>query len=105
LGNGYYKVIAKHTINTSVPKGLDANNFGTTCGTGVVQQFYIGERNQQWRLLPVGGGFYSIAPQYLVEGGLNLTLDVNFASGLDGAPMVLCNDAKFDNQLFRLDSP
>jgi xylan 1,4-beta-xylosidase len=108
VGNGYYKIISKHTANTTAPKGLDALQGSWANGTSVAQWIYTGGANQQWKPVPVGGGFYKLMPRNAVEAGTNGGLDIDITGGikgLDGARTILWSNGSNDNQLFRLDSP
>jgi xylan 1,4-beta-xylosidase len=104
-GNNYYKITSKHTANAGSPKVLGVQSSSASCGTTVVQQTDSGGSNQRWQLVPMGGGFYKIAPQSAIDAGQNLVLDINGASGLNGTPAIMCGYGNMDNQMFRLDEP
>jgi xylan 1,4-beta-xylosidase len=105
VSNGYYKITSKHTANTGSPKVLGVQSSNASCGTTVLQQTDSGSSNQRWQLVPMGGGFYKIAPQSAIDAGQNLVLDINGASGLNGTPAIMCGYGNMDNQMFRLDEP
>jgi hypothetical protein len=104
LGNGYYKVISKHTGD----KGLEPEGGNTGNGTRVVQSQYIGKSSQQWQITAIGSGFYKLTPRNAIEAGLNRALDVditNSADGINGMSGIIWDNGGNENQVFRLDDP
>jgi xylan 1,4-beta-xylosidase len=109
VGNGYYKLISKHTADTVDPKGLTTSQGSAENGVGVVQASYIGAENQQWQIIPVGGGFYKLIPRNSTSASVQYGLDVDVTGGgvnsVNGAHTLLWSNASNNNQLFRFESP
>ncbi|HXT12624.1 MAG TPA: RICIN domain-containing protein [Candidatus Angelobacter sp.] len=92
VGNGTYKIIARHS-----GKALDATGNGTANGTQIEQWTYNGGNNQRWTVTAVGGGEYSIIG---VQSGR--CVDINAAGTANGTKVQLWDYLGGANQKYFL---
>lgn len=90
IGNGTYKVIARHSS-----KALEAAGWGTANGTQIQQWTYGGGNNQRWTLTNRGSNQFSIIG---VHSGK--AIDINGWSAANGAKVQLWDYAGGNNQKF-----
>jgi len=73
----YYEIVARHS-----GKCLDVEGESTASGARVIQFGCGGWPNQQWQILPVGGGYYKIVARHSGK-----VLDVQWAGMDNGTPV------------------
>jgi Ricin-type beta-trefoil lectin domain-like/Calx-beta domain/Pregnancy-associated plasma protein-A len=73
----YYEIVARHS-----GKCLDVEGESTAAGARVIQFSCGGWANQQWKILPVGGGYYKIVARHSGK-----VLDVQWGGLDNGTPV------------------
>jgi hypothetical protein len=91
LGNGTYKLIARHS-----GKAMDANGYGTANGTQIQQWSYTSGANQKWTVTDTGGGNYKIIG---VHSGKAIDIN-NWGTG-NGTKVQLWDYSGGSNQTFK----
>lgn len=91
-GGGLYTI-----KSVSTGKYLEAESFGNTNGTHIVQNEYTGLSNQQWFLIPIGMDTYSIMSHYN-----KLVMDLNGSYLNEGNIVFLWEDLKQPWQAFTI---
>lgn len=84
--------------NENAGKYLDVKESGIRNGTQVQVWSHSGGRNQQWRFVPLGRGWYLIQDR-----NSGKCLDVRGASNRNGAPVQIWDCTKAANQRWRVE--
>ncbi len=93
IGNGYYKIIAKHS-----KKSLDIPGAATSNGTKVQQYDSNGTDAQQWIIKDAGDGYY-----YIISKCNNLYLDIAGANAQNGIQMQVYEGNGSNAQKFKFE--